>query len=219
MTDLWSDFLSIKQTYRPDLQVFYQWQKQRPSYAVWMYRFEDNELIRRVKNIQGCLQKNFNIHLVEQLHFTVFVAGFPCIKTIFDDDIKISTLDKQLHRLQQNTYSPPELLIHTLSTTLTGPILLTDDLTDTTHRIRSLFSQQSTEQRFSYYCGHITLGHYLDSYDTDKVYRELIQISNFNTLSIKPDSLELIYIDCSQPVKDTIAICNEHYQTILKFYF
>ena len=218
-TDHWADFLSIAQTYQPDLSVFYQWQKQRTSYAIWMYRFKQKKLIDTAQNIQKLLTQTFSIHLVKQLHMTVFVAGFPGSQIRYDDDIDASILEAQFQCLQSSKLNSPEIYIQKPCSTLTGPTLLTRDLTDTTDQIRSLFEQQASEQRFSDYRPHITLGHYLNRYDTETVYQELLDIPDFTPFIIKPYSLELVYINCSNPVDKKIAICNENYESIYTYYF
>lgn len=154
----WRAFQGAPATLGPDPGVREAWRRGRERYAVWLLRVNDPAVRARVARVRAAFDGELVPVADQDLHITVWVAGFPTDRPALDDDIDEAVLGRQAHALREA--APVRLAVGGLHPFLTCLVLRVDDPHDDLGALRRRLALGPPELRFGPWLPHITVGRF-----------------------------------------------------------
>lgn len=195
-TVTWRQFLDAPQTLGPSPGVRAQWHKGRARYAVWLCRLRSLALTERVAAIAAQLGDAIHPIPADDIHVTVYVAGFPAETPTHSDDISWETLVQQRGQLQRH-FRPTVLEIGCASSFSTAAFLEVRDPSQVLCTVRDALGAATRELRFGPYQPHVTIGVYRDSRPTGPIIEALQQWRGLTPIPVSVDAVELVTFDAA----------------------
>ncbi len=142
------------------LRDYPEWHRGRRRYALWGIDAQLPAIQQRMRSAQTLLGDWLHPGYRRQAHITLFVCGFPCQNSAFNDDIAMSCLAAQQRVLQDLAATPFELQIGGLGSFASAPYLQVNDPQQRLPALRAALAGMHPEVRQSHYLPHLTLGLY-----------------------------------------------------------
>ena len=190
----WQEFRRGPLTLPEDPSIRESWHQGRSRYAVWVLRVDDAAVRERVTQVASCLRDAIVPEPVNQLHITLFVAGFITPLPTRDDDVDELVLRDQVEDLSR-AMSPLVLEVGAAHSFLSVPTLRVHDPRGDLARLRRVLSRRTREIRFAAYYPHITVGRYRDARSTREISSRIEALWPWPPLPIVVDAIDLVCFD------------------------
>lgn len=154
----WRAFQGAAATLGPDPGVRESWRRGRDRYAVWLLRVNDAAVRARVARVRAAFDGELVPVADEDLHITVWVAGFPTDRPALDDDIDEGVLRRQADALRGA--AEVRLAVGGLHPFLTCLVLRVDDSRGELGALHERLALGPAELRFGPWLPHITVGRF-----------------------------------------------------------
>lgn len=162
----WQTFLDSPDTRGPSLGVREQWHAGRRHFVVWALPVSTPSVVRRVDRVQQALAEHLSPVPLDQLHITVWVAGFLDGDGTRNDDLSFETwaaIQRQIQAWQE----PIPVRITGASSFPSCPFLQVEAIGSGLDLLRqTIQSIHPNELRFSDFVPHLTIGSYIRSQAT-----------------------------------------------------
>lgn len=135
---------------------------------------------------------------LDQLHVTVFVAGFPTPTPALDDDVALEALAAMARRVERLRAGPPRLWVGGANAFLSCPFLEVHEVGADLARVRLALGEGAREIRFADYNPHVTLGAIPSAVDTAALRRCLGPLRRLPPLPLRAVALELVSFEAAR---------------------
>ena len=195
----WSTFCAAPRMLGPTPGHRQEWAAGRTRYAVWGIRVRAEAVRERASALQGMLGPNIRKIPLEDLHITVWVAGFPTAAAlVHSDDIPEAALEEQAAALQ--AHRSFRLVVGGSNSFRTAPFLEVFDLDGGLASLRQTLGRCGPpELRFAPYQPHITLGSASTDIPTASVRRVLSAHRELPVIELTVRCIEQLRFDALEP--------------------
>lgn len=193
---LWRHFTDAAATTAEDAEVRAAWHKNRPRYAVWLLRVNDEAVQQRVAAVAGALAP----WLVPQpdLHVTLAIAGFPQETSVHDDDVSPALLHEQAAALRTRMRRFV-IGVHGACAFLAAPFLVVSDDDDQLRQLRAIVDPPDRALTIHNYVPHVTVGTWNGRHATAPLAALLTPFLNLPPLTVPVTAVELVEYAAAEP--------------------
>ncbi|MEL6349422.1 MAG: 2'-5' RNA ligase family protein [Myxococcota bacterium] len=170
------------------------WRRGRKQYAVWLFRVRSAAVQQRARDVIAALGDTIRPTPLDDLHVTLFVAGFPTDHPQLDDDVAEATLHEQRRALASAQFSGFTLTIGSANAFASAPFLEVQGDIEPIRQVLIAASSQP-EIRFSDYRPHLTLGVFQDSGPIWPVQQTLARFRTASPIHVGIGGIELVTFD------------------------
>lgn len=191
--ETWRKFCSAKHTLTETPGTREAWHRGRPRFAVWLARLDDERVTARFRTCVAALAPWITPQHEQDLHVTLWVAGFPVEHAFHDDEVAWTALEAQRAALSALARAG-HLRIGGLCSFLSVPFLAVRDECGLLGTLRDTLALYTRELRFEAYVPHVTLGKYHGAHPTQDIARAIEPFLQLTPLEVPITSVELVEV-------------------------
>jgi len=201
--EVWESFRRGPLTLPETPGVREQWHRGRTTYAVWLLRVREPAVQARAAEVARSLGDAIVPQPPDDLHVTIFVAGFVHARLHDDDDTDWPRLLGQASAVHHLFDQPLSLRVGAASSFLSAAFLEVQDRSEDASEdpsvgltaLRAALGQAAPEIRFAPYRPHVTIGRYVRATATEGLAEALRPWRELPPLDMSFTHLELATFD------------------------
>lgn len=204
-------------THIADITTFENWHKGRKRYGVWMYRFDDSNVIRLLSQLTVSIRTALTTFPIHNFHITLFASGFLSLSKRYDDDVCFSVIRRQINALQSCSLPEPRFLITGVTANAYNIFCSITDTNEVATKLRSILATTQGETPYTPYILHITLGNYWQKHTLAHVLETLSDLpAPIFPISLPLCWLEFVTLNATIPIHPNIGLCHDNFTTLYR---
>ncbi len=175
------------------------WRRGRARYFAWVLPVIDEPVLGRWRSLRQALDGYLLQPCARQAHVTVFAAGFPARRPVYNDDIAMATLARQARALAR--WRPGEIGLYAgaANSFLSAAFVEIGDPSARLAALRRLLGREAAEIRPAPYLPHLTAGVYPGPFATRTLVPLLSPMRGCARAGFRAAQVALVSYDAREP--------------------